>query len=160
MYRSPLPRSALPALRMMGLAATVTALLVALPGAAGAVDPDGAAGVIVVAHPAVSVAEVSGADLKSLFLGKTTSWSDGSPARTAMLTDGPALDEFLKRYIKKAPSHFGLYWKKAVYTGTGTPPAEYRTEAELIDYVTRTPGAIGFVSTDADVDGVRVIAVK
>jgi hypothetical protein len=150
-------------LRDLGLAVAVTALLVAVPGASGAFAAEEAnnntVGVVVVAHPGVKVAEVSGEDLKSLFLGRTTSWSDGSPARPAMLAGGPELDEFLKRYIKKAPSHFGLHWKKAVYTGTGTPPAEFATEAELIDYVTRTPGAVGFVATGTDVHGARVIVV-
>lgn len=116
-------------------------------------------GLVVVAHPAVTAEAVSPAMLQSIYLGRTTAWGDGTPTRPAMPESGPVLNAFLKAYVKKAPSHFGLYWKKAIFTGTGTPPESFKDDAALIAYVTSTPGAVGFVKAGSDVGKAKVLAV-
>lgn len=135
----------------VGLALVVAASLVAGPAGAG---------VVVIANPSVKATQVTGDELQNLFLGKTTTWGDGAAAKPAVLAEGDVLEEFLKTYIKKTSAQFGTFWKKAVFSGTGSPPAEFKTEAELVAYVAKTPGAIGFVADGTDVAGAKKLAAQ
>ncbi|NJO90263.1 MAG: hypothetical protein HC831_15945 [Chloroflexia bacterium] len=42
----------------------------------------------------------------------------------------------------------------------GTPAVEKKTDAEVIDYVKRNSGSIGYVLADADLSGVKEIKVN
>jgi len=55
---------------------------------------------------------------------------------------------FLKQYVHKSPGRWKTYWKRMVFTGKGLSPKSANSEAELIDLVARTKGAIGYISTD------------
>ncbi len=118
------------------------------------------AGVVVIANPSVAADSVGINNLRDYYLGNATSWTDGKPVRPALPAAGPVLTEFLKTCVKKTPGHFSLLWKKAVFTGTGTPPAEFATDADLIEFVAKTPGALGFVAAETPVHGVKILQVK
>jgi len=138
-------------LSRLHLALVACGLLLAAPALAGTV---------VVAHPGVAQDAIASGDLQGMFLGKTSSWSDGATVKPAVLADGPVLEDFLKTHVKKSASQFKTFWKKAVFSGTGTPPAEFATEVELIAYVAATPGAVGFVSEGAETGGAKVLTVQ
>lgn len=138
-------------IRIMAALACAAALLAAATAHAG---------VVVVAHPAVPGDTIGAGELQNIFLGKTGAWSDGAAVRPAVLKDGPAAEEFLKSYVKKSPSQFGTFWKKAVFSGTGTPPDEFGSDAELVQFVAATPGAVGFVAEGTDTGGTKVLAVQ
>ncbi len=50
-------------------------------------------------------------------------------------------------------------WKKVVFTGAGTPPKILKTEADLIEFVAETAGAIGYIDAATPHEGVNVIAL-
>lgn len=118
------------------------------------------AGPILIAHKDVSVDAVTAGDLNKMLLGKSANWPDGSRVVLSMLKDGPIADEFLKTYAKKSPKQFGTFWKKAVFSGTGEMPAAFDTEADLVVFVSRTPGAIGFIDEATAHDEVKVIGIN
>ena len=66
----------------------------------------------------------------------------------------------LKEFVKKSPSQFGSFWKKAVFTGAGKPPKSFKTEADLIRYVTSSPGSIGYIDASTLHEGVLVLQVQ
>lgn len=138
-------------LHALALALAATVVLAAMPAGAG---------VTIIAHPSVAASSVTADELQAMFTGKTTTWSDGAAANPAVLAEGPVLEEFLKDYVKKSAAQFGTFWKKAVFSGTGTPPEELKTEADLVAFVARTPGAIGFVAAGTATGGAKVIAVQ
>jgi len=47
------------------------------------------------------------------------------------------------------------YWQQQVFSGRGHPPPVLPSDAAVIEYVARTPGAIGYVSS-----GIRLTTVK
>jgi hypothetical protein len=47
-----------------------------------------------------------------------------------------------------------------VFTGKGSMPKSFASDAEILKYVAKTPGAIGYVSAGADAAGVKKIAVN
>ncbi len=126
--------------------------------AAGAVTA--AAEPVVIAHSSVPGDAVDASTLQGIYLGKTSTWSDGSPVAPATIKGGDVTDAFLKSYVKKSSSQFASFWKKAVFTGTGTPPKEFGSDAEMVAWVAATPGAVGYVSAGAATDGCKVFAVN
>jgi len=98
--------------------------------------------------------------VERIFLGKKSRWSDGSKIVPVMLKAGVVHAAFIKKILDRDVSQFSTYWKQAVFTGRGLPPKSFETEAELIDFVSSTPGAVGYVSRKPRTDSLRVITVK
>jgi TonB family protein len=51
------------------------------------------------------------------------------------------------------------YYMGLVLTGKGFVPKQFSSDAEVLAYVTRTQGAIGYVSNSAITEGVKVLVV-
>ena len=47
-----------------------------------------------------------------------------------------------------------------VFTGNGTPPKQFKTEQELLEYVTETEGAIGYIDAETLVDNNKLIMLE
>ena len=53
-----------------------------------------------------------------------------------------------------------LYWQQAVFSGRDVPPPELDSEQEVVRFVLRNPGAIGYVSDGADIGAARALPLK
>jgi ABC-type phosphate transport system substrate-binding protein len=111
-----------------------------------------------IANPAVVNASLTDQEVQNIYLGKKTQWDDGKSI-TVVTTGNDLLHEaFLKRFIKKTPSQFRIFWKKMEFTGTGTTPNEIATEDAVIEFVKKTEGAMGYVSSEkAAASGCKVL---
>lgn len=115
---------------------------------------------IIIANKSVGESLISKADVKNIFLGKKSTWSDGSAINAVILKGGDVHISFLKTAVKKSKSQFNTFWKKAIFTGTGTPPQKFDNEKAMLDYVAKTPGAIGYVSANMIDDRVNIIKLN
>ena len=120
-------------------------------------QPVEAAEVKIIANKNIPISTMSPEMIKSVFLGDTTSWPDGSPIEFVIQIPGPANDAFLKSFISKTPAQFSIYWRKMVFTGKGALPKSFASESELVAYVAGHAGAVGYVSGAADVSSVKVV---
>jgi hypothetical protein len=117
--------------------------------------------VVVVANKSVKASDVSDGDLKDVFSGDKTSLKDGSHVIPVTLKGGPAHEAFLKKYLGKNDAAFRAAWRSLVFTGQGSMPKTFDTDAALVDYVAATPGALGYASSSAaNKEGVKTLAVK
>ena len=122
--------------------------------------PDRAAGeVVVVAHAGVADEEIARKDLQRIYLGKRSTWNDDSTIVPAMLKAGPVHEEFVEDVVGRSAHRFANYWRQMVFTGKGTPPRSFGSEAEVVEFVKSTPGAVGYVSPGAETAGVKVLVV-
>ena len=119
-----------------------------------------AAEVIVIANKGVPVDSISGSTLKEIYLGKKTLWNKKMKIAPSLLKKGKTHDDFLKKYIGKTAAQFRSYWNNLLFTGAGTPPPSFNTEKELVDYVAKTDGAIGYIDSGTPHDKVKAITVK
>ena len=115
--------------------------------------------VIVIVNKSVSESSLDQKFIKSIYLGKKTSWNDGSNI-TFVVLNGDVHDTFLKKYVGKKASQFNAFWKKQIFTGKGIPPKKLDSEKAMVEFVAQTPGAIGYVSANAKVANVKTITVK
>jgi hypothetical protein len=91
-------------------------------------------------------ASVTKAELEQYFLGKKTSLGNNKVV-IATLKTGAAHETFMKEYMGKMPDQFLMYWKQLVFTGRGTMPKSFENDKELIAFIAKTPGAIGYVAS-------------
>lgn len=119
-----------------------------------------AADIKVIANSSVGASSVSVEELKGVFLATKSSLSDGSHVEPVLLKSGPAHEAFLKDYVGKSDSALETYYRSLVFTGRGSMPKAFATDAEVVGYVEKTKGAIGYVSGSAGTGGTKVLEVK
>jgi ABC-type phosphate transport system substrate-binding protein len=74
--------------------------------------------------------------------------------------DGAAHEAFLKEYIGKTDMALETYYRSLVFTGKASMPKTLAADAEVVAYVAKTKGAIGYVSAGAATAGVKTLEVK
>ena len=116
--------------------------------------------VVVVANPSVKTGEVSADEVKLVFLGQKTALSDGSPVEPVLAQAGPAHETFLKTYVGKTDPALRNHFKSLVFTGKGSMPKSLASDSDIVAYVTKTKGAIGYVSASAATGGAKKLTVK
>lgn len=95
------------------------------------------------------------------FLKKVTTWGHGGVIRPVDLAlDSPVRRKFSEEVLRRSVSAVRSYWLQIVFAGRGVPPPELGSDDEVVRYVLREPGAIGYVSNRADVRGARVLVVQ
>ena len=118
--------------------------LLALTLFVGAVQAD----IAVVVNPANANA-VSKDDLNRLFLGRASSFADGSKATPLNQAEGQAArDEFDNKVLSRSSAQLKAYWSKLVFTGKGTPPKELADDAAVKAAVAADASAIGYISPE------------
>lgn len=124
-----------------------------------AASPASAADFKVVANPSVKASDILIDDLKSVFLGTRTSLRDGSQVEPVLAKGGPGHEAFLKD-LGKTDSALSTYYRRLVFTGKAAMPKICGSDAEVIAYVARTKGAIGYVSAEAKAPGTKTLGLK
>jgi hypothetical protein len=119
-----------------------------------------AAGFKVIANPSVAANAISAEDLKEVFLQEKSALSDGSRVAPVLAKGGPAHEAFVKRYLGKTNDTLQTYYRSLVFTGKGSMPKTLGTDAELVSHIAKTKGAIGYVSADVTLEGVKTLEVK
>jgi len=114
----------------------------------------------VIANPSVGASSVSADELKGVFLATKTSLSDGSHVEPVLEKDGPAHEAFLKAYIGKSEAALETYYRSLVFTGKASMPKTLGSDAEVIAYIAKTKGAVGYVGAGASTAGVKTLDVR
>ncbi|MDY6972286.1 MAG: substrate-binding domain-containing protein [Thermodesulfobacteriota bacterium] len=119
-----------------------------------------ASGILVIANKSVPVDNLSSDAVSDIYLGHISRWNNGDSIRVVMLKKGPTHETFVREIVGGTPERLKQHWKKAIFTGTGTPPRVVKTEADMVDFVSSTRGAIGYIGSSVSHGGVKVIPVK
>jgi ABC-type phosphate transport system substrate-binding protein len=119
-----------------------------------------AADVKIIANESVGASSVSVEELKGVFLATKSSLSDGSHVTPVLEKDGPVHESFLKDIVGKTDSAFETYYRSLVFTGKASMPKTTASDADMVAYVAKTKGAIGYVSAGAATEGVKTLEVK
>lgn len=113
--------------------------------------------IVVIANKANTVA-LTVEDVRNIFLGKTRSFPNGSPAIPIELKEGKGIrSKFNDKYLLKNDSQLRAYWAQLVFTGKATPPKQVASEEEIRLLVARNPNVIGYITADQADDSVRII---
>ena len=114
--------------------------------------------VVVIVHPSNS-SSLDSSTISRIFTGKAKSFPSGNKAIPINQNESSsATGEFNDKVLKKSSSQLKAYWSKLVFTGKGTPPKAVGNDAEVIQLVANNPNIIGYVSSSAVNDSVKVVA--
>jgi ABC-type phosphate transport system substrate-binding protein len=114
----------------------------------------------VITNASLGVDSISKRDLTRVFLKQRTRWASGEYAKP--------IDQKMKNEIRATFSEGTLgrsladvesFWNSQVFSGKSTPPPTASSDQEVIDFVKKTPGAVGYVAAEADISGTKVINV-
>lgn len=115
----------------------------------------------VIVHPGNTVTTMTRDQIADAFLKKITRWPGGETIRPVDLHGrSPAREKFANHVLRRSLAAVRSYWQQLIFSGRNIPPPELDTDAAVIAYVLKYPGAIGYVSGEAQVDAVKVIIVK
>jgi ABC-type phosphate transport system substrate-binding protein len=127
--------------------------------AVGEVRP--AAGLRVIVNAENSVISIDRKFLSDVFLKRVTQWGHLVTIRPVdQRPDAPARRQFSEEILKRSVAAVKTYWQQAVFSGRDVPPPELDSEEEVVRYVLRNPGAIGYVSSGIDTGNARVLPVR
>ncbi|MEP6729720.1 MAG: hypothetical protein ABJE10_03735 [bacterium] len=116
--------------------------------------------VVLIVNAANPVATITRDELSKMFLLRLTRWPNGQHVQPV---DGnemsPVRRHFSDTVLRMDVPSVKSFWQEIVFSGRGTPPPERVSEIEIIGFVKKNPGAIGYVSSITPVDGVKVITL-
>jgi ABC-type phosphate transport system substrate-binding protein len=108
-----------------------------------------AADVVVISNPELTI---SAEEIKDVFLGEK---QFAGSVKLIVVDNASAQSGFLSKYMQMDAAKYNNIWTKKSFRDGLTPPAVKSGDAEVIEYVKRTPGAVGYVSSNPA--GVKII---
>jgi ABC-type phosphate transport system substrate-binding protein len=112
-----------------------------------------------IVNPSVKSSVTSTAELRDVFTGVTANLKDGSRVIPVTLKGGETQSNFLRDYVGKSDAAFRATWRSLLFSGEASMPKLVSSEDEMVQYVARTPGAIGYVSDSTKTPGVKVLTI-
>jgi ABC-type phosphate transport system substrate-binding protein len=117
----------------------------------GASHESHAQSVQIIVNPGVAKVDLDRDLLRAIFTMRLRSWPNGAPVHVFVLPDSdPISDRFYREQLGMYSYVLRSAWDRMVYTGTGLAPTIVRSEKEMRERVSATPGAIGYVSRARD----------
>jgi ABC-type phosphate transport system substrate-binding protein len=99
--------------------------------------------------------------LADVFLKKVTRWGDGAVIRPVDLRpESPVRIAFTDEVLRRTVVAVKSYWQQLVFSGREVPPPEVDSDEQVIKFVLRSPGAVGYVSGEVHLEHVKPISVK
>ena len=115
----------------------------------------------VIVHRSNPASSMNKDELSRLFLKKTTKWTDGRAAQPVDLPNGSSTrSSFSKSVHGKSVDAVEAYWQRLVFSGRAVPPSKKASAADIVKFVQTTPGAVGYVPSDASVGNCKVLIVR
>jgi ABC-type phosphate transport system substrate-binding protein len=118
---------------------------------------------VVIVNPGNPIQRLSQSQLSRIYLGKLQGWEIKGKVEPVLALDlqtGSLLREkFTQDVLRKSPSEAEAYWRQEIYAGRSFPPLE-QSEIEALQQVRGSLGGIAYVSSTADLKGVKVVSVR
>ena len=93
-------------------------------------------------------------ELRLIFSMQKTYWPDGNKIHVFILSPSSDLHkEFCFQQLDMMPYMLQRRWDRLVFSGTGERPQILTSEAEMKQFISQTPGAIGYVSNSVALTG-------
>ena len=100
-----------------------------------------AGGIVIISHPGTTI---SAAEVKDVFLGEK---QFAGSIKLVVVDNASAQNSFLSKFMRMDAAKYNGIWTKKSFRDGLTAPAVKSGDAEVIEYIKRTLGAIGYVSS-------------
>lgn len=115
----------------------------------------------IVVNASVGIDAISKKDLSKVFQKKASKIGGVKAAPVDLDKGSDVRKAFSKAVHGRSVNAIESYWQQQIFAGKNVPPDQKAGDADVLDYVRSTPGAVGYVSAGAAVgDGVKVITIS
>ncbi len=115
---------------------------------------------LIITNKSVAQSSLSKQDIKDIFLGNKQYWTDKSKISFAVVGEGDVANSFFKTYLGMSTAQYNGLWSEKLYTGGKTLPKRFKSSKQVIDFISQTAGAIGFIDNVPQPKDVNVIEIK
>jgi ABC-type phosphate transport system substrate-binding protein len=143
----------------------ILALVFAVLGPSALADHDshaaGSSSWRVIVNPTNPATSVDRRFLADVFLKKITRWSRGDGVRPIdQRADATVRARFSEEVLGRSVASIQNYWAQLVFSGRDLPPPELDTDDEVVQFVLRNVGAVGYVSASANLGSTKTLTVR
>ena len=105
----------------------------------------------VIAHPSVSLSKD---DVRDVYLGEK---QFAESVKLVPVDNAAVQEQFLSRVLKMSAAKYETAWIKKSFRDGLAAPSMRASDAETVEFVRRTPGAVGYVAAAKPPAGVVVV---
>ncbi len=115
---------------------------------------------VVISNSASDHPELTQKEFEKIILGEKIRWEDGVKVKIALLkTSNSVGSQVAEDVFDMSPNEFNRYWLGLVFEGKCDAPTFFTSEAELMQFINITPGSVGIVSSQTNIDSVAKIKI-
>ena len=115
----------------------------------------------VIVHPQNQVGTVERKFLEDAFLKKINAWPNDEVIRPAdLVPDSPVRRAFTRDVLNRSVEAVKGYWQQRIFSGRDVPPPEFQRDVEVVQFVLKHEGGIGYVAGAAKIEGCKVVVVR
>jgi ABC-type phosphate transport system substrate-binding protein len=118
-------------------------------------DLRAADGVVVIGH--ASIKELTVTTVARIFTGRVIEVDGVAVTAINANVGNPLREHFLRIYLGQDEDKYTAYWTVRRYIGKGASPREFGNTNDIIDFVTTTPGAVGYIRESDIRPGLNVL---
>jgi ABC-type phosphate transport system substrate-binding protein len=116
---------------------------------------------VIIVDPNNAVTSVERKFLEETFLKKLTRWPNDDAMHPADLApNSPVRRKFTEDVLNRSVEAVKGYWQQRIFSGRDVPPPEFGSDQEVLDYVLKHAGAVGYVSGATELRGAKVLTVR
>ena len=117
--------------------------------------------VVVVVSSRCPVTTLSTNQVADLFLGKTSTFPDGSQAFRSTRPKAQArVTRSMLTFAGRSAAQVKAHWSKIIFTGRGQPPRQAINSAEAKKLIVENPNAIGYIDKSLADGSVKVLLAQ
>jgi len=100
-------------------------------------------------------------ELRSIFTMKQRLWPSGERVSVYVFSNQNAIHKnFCRNKLNVFARQLESVWYRLVYSGTGERPVQVVSEQEMIEKVSQTPGAIGYIQSEIVHENTKIIRLN
>lgn len=118
------------------------------------------ADVFVVTASSSPIESIGAKDLQSLYMGRSVDLNDGNVRAIDLPRENPLRDRFYTTLTGLSVAQVNSHWSRLLFSGKARPPSVFSNETALLNYLLRTPTAVGYTaSPPSPTSGLKVLLV-
>ncbi len=111
----------------------------------------------IVVNPENPISIISKKELTQIYLRKKNFSNDGLVLVPMDLRSNKM--DFYESVLNKPFPLVKRYWTRAIFSGKGTPPKEFRDVDTLLKYLNEMPGGLAYVPEGSDLKNLKVLKI-
>lgn len=100
-------------------------------------------------------------DIRAIFAMRKSYWSNGKKIHVFVMADDvPLHRQFTKKKLSMFPHQLRRIWDRLIFSGIGQAPETVHSIEEMLNKISTTPGAIGYLIKQSNDTNIRMISYE